>query len=33
MKKGGPLTTFEIQSEDKFYIKCEQRKVEHSDKF
>ena len=33
IKKREPLTTLEIQSEGKFYIKCEQRKVEHSDQF
>ena len=33
IKKRGPLTTSEIQCQEKFYIKREQRKVEHSEKF
>ena len=33
IKKRGPLTTSEIQYQEKFCIKLEQRKVEHSDKF
>ena len=33
IKKRGALTTSEIQCQEKFYIKREQRKVEHSKKF
>ena len=33
IKKKGPLTTSEIQCKQKFYIKCDQRTVEHSQKF
>ena len=33
IKKRGPLITSEIQCQEKFYIKLEQRKVEHSEKF
>ena len=32
-KKGGRLTISEIQCQDKFYTKREQRKVEHSENF
>ena len=33
IKKRGPLTTSEIQYQERFYIKREQRKVVHSQKF
>ena len=33
IKKRGPLTTSEIQCQEKLYIEREQRKIEHSEKF
>ena len=33
IKKKEPLTTSEIKYQDKFFTKCEQKKVEHSEKF
>ena len=33
LKKRRPLTTSETQCQEKFYIKCEQRKAEHREKF
>ena len=33
IKKRGPQTTSEIQRQDKFYIKREKRKIEHSERF
>ena len=33
IKKRGPLTNSQIQFQENFYIKHEQKKVEHSEKF